>query len=491
MVVCLIVYLTERRHLKMKRLYELSDRIKSSYKALPFIGHAYMALGSNQDRMNALKKMSSEAMNSEYGVTGVWMGMNFYVVVADPVVAEVLTKLVLGKSKMKAFHDITGKYGSIFAPIAIWRSHRRIVLHSFSEKRLRMYTSIFVKQSHFALDELEPLAGIGPISLWDHMLRYAMTSVSQTLFGIDIVDLEEHELFLNAFATFLKYVAVKMCQPWFRSDIVFRSMPIYGKMEKQKRIILNFIEKAIQKKQMESPPRNANPNSVMEMLMETSRSLNQPFSLEQLRDELVVLFLASTDTSTVAVCFTCLMLAMHPQCQEKTYQEIEDALKDVPTEELSESHLAKLKYLDAMLKETLRLCPPVPIIGRKVEEDVELPNGLTVVPGCEVLISVWSIHRNPKYWGKDAEQFRPERFLETSTRPKSSFMAFAYGPRNCIGYRFAYMSTKIILISLLRRFTILPPTDQTPFELKLKFNVMLKDANNFQVQLKRRASTSK
>ncbi|XP_041971508.1 probable cytochrome P450 313a4 isoform X3 [Aricia agestis] len=482
-VLSLIALYVVRRRIKMKRVYELADKLKNSYKPLPLIGHAYMALGTNEDRLNVLKQFSSEAINNKHGVTGAWIGMNFYVVVADPLAAEVLTKAVLVKSDMKAFRHLTGKYGSIFAPLDIWRRHRRVVLHSFSEKHLRDYIEIFANRSLTAVEELDVVADNGPFSIWDRILEYSMTSVSQSLLGMENIDIKdkEHELFMQAFSMYLQYTAEKMSQPWLRSDVIFRIMPIYKKLEKWKNVIHSFIEQVI-RKNMSKPA--GSPKNVMETIMETSRSFEQPFSLEELRDELVVLILASIDTSTVAVCFTCLMMAMHPECQERAYKEVMEVMKDATAPTID--HLSKLTYLDAVIRETLRLYPPVPLIARKVDEDVELPTGLTIVPNCELLISVWAIHRHPRHWGSDADIFNPDRFLKPSERPGGSFMAFGYGPRNCIGYRLAMKSTKIVLSSIIRRFRILPPSNQSQFELKLKYDVMLKDVNNFQIQLQRR-----
>ena len=62
-----------------------------------------------------------------------------------------------------------------------------------------------------------------------------------------------------------------------------------------------------------------------------------------------------------------------------------------------------------------------------------IASGITMVEGCGLFISIWSIHRNPKYWGDDAEQFRPERFIDTPLKHPAAFMPFSHGPRSCLG----------------------------------------------------------
>ncbi|KOB58123.1 Uncharacterized protein OBRU01_25527 [Operophtera brumata] len=71
----------------------------------------------------------------------------------------------------------------------------------------------------------------------------------------------------------------------------------------------------------------------------------------------------------------------------------------------------KLRYLDRVVKESLRLFPPVPFIIRKVLEDTKLPSGRTMPAGSGIAVSIWGLHRDPKYWGPDAEHFDPDRFL--------------------------------------------------------------------------------
>ena len=115
-----------------------------------------------------------------------------------------------------------------------------------------------------------------------------------------------------------------------------------------------------------------------------------------------------------------------------------------------------MKYLDAFIKETLRLFPPVPITARKVTKEFTLrkfskpkpiirnqlsvrgfvtfflASGLVVPEGVGICLHNWAVHRNPRYWGEDADQFRPERFLQPLTHP-AQYMAFSYGSRGGIG----------------------------------------------------------
>nr|CAB3514236.1 unnamed protein product [Spodoptera littoralis] len=201
----------------------------------------------------------------------------------------------------------------------------------------------------------------------------------------------------------------------------------------------------------------------------------------------MVIMVAGNDTSAVGTSFISLILSRHPEVQEKVYEELQEVFGDSDRLATFED-LLRLKYLDAVIRETLRLYPPVPIIVRKVENHVQLPSGITLVPGTGVLVNIWALHRNPRYWGDDAEHFRPERFLDTPLQHPAAFMAFSNGPRNCAGYQYAMLSMKTVLSTVLRRFKFLPAvaSDGSFPPLRLTFDLMMKDENNFQIRLEPR-----
>ncbi|CAG5042715.1 unnamed protein product [Parnassius apollo] len=230
------------------------------------------------------------------------------------------------------------------------------------------------------------------------------------------------------------------------------------------------------------------PKTFLEILMDSSYEISRLTDVE-LREEVLVLAVAGTDTSAVGASFVLCMLSRFPDIQEKVYEELFAIFGDSDRPVLADD-LPKLKYLEAVIKETLRLYPPVPHIFRKVDKDLTLPSGVTLPVNTGVLVSIWSMHRNPKYWGLDAEKFEPNRFLNGHKHHQYSFMPFSNGPRNCLGYQYAMMSMKTVLATLLRNYKFLPkamPCEadlQTP--LTVKCDIMLRDSDGFQLQLETR-----
>lgn len=132
------------------------------------------------------------------------------------------------------------------------------------------------------------------------------------------------------------------------------------------------------------------------------------------------------------------MLAMHEEKQQKVYEELLSVMttKDM---DLTAAHLNKLTYLDQCIRESLRLFPTVPLIGRSPSEPIVL-NNVEIPAGLPVIIGIRQIQRHAEYWGEDAHIFKPERFASDADQTFKSFPAayipFSLGPRNCLGKMF-------------------------------------------------------
>lgn len=113
--------------------------------------------------------------------------------------------------------------------------------------------------------------------------------------------------------------------------------------------------------------------------------------------------------------------------------------------------LFSLQQLSKVINESLRLYPPATLLPRMAFEDLKLGD-LTIPKGLSIWIPVLAIHHSEELWGKDANQFNPERFGGRPFASGRHFIPFAAGPRNCIGQQFALMEAKIILATLISKF---------------------------------------
>lgn len=164
------------------------------------------------------------------------------------------------------------------------------------------------------------------------------------------------------------------------------------------------------------------------------------------------------DTTSAAMTFTLLLLAHHPETQEQLLEEINQTISSTGRSEFMIDDFNKLDLMDRVIKESLRIYPPVHFISRVLSEDVNL-KGLTFPKGRLVNIHIFDIHRDPKIF-PDPEKFDPDRFLpeNSANRNNFAFVAFSAGSRNCIGQKFAMLELKMLLIKIITSFKILPVT---------------------------------
>ncbi|KAJ8732340.1 hypothetical protein PYW08_015070 [Mythimna loreyi] len=492
--VLLMVWIAVSRW-KNRKLNALGKILSIKDICLPIVGHAYKFVGSDEDFMIALDKAGKEAYEK---------------VVADAVIADFLLKTCLEKADLVRLFRVLLGNGNIFAPVSIWRPRRKVLAPTFSQKNLNSFVKVFSHQSSIMVDQLGAVAGKGTFSVWKNLTAYTMDSVFETTLGIKLNTQLEPELpFLQNFENCCRIDAKRIRQPWFYNDTVNRifNKKAFESYARSKEYIWKYMNEVIQTKREGSKKENKasetnqeNEESwktFLELLIESPVG----YGNVELREETLVIVLAGTDTSAVGAAFTLVMLGNYPDVQEKIYEETQEIFgnSDRPA---THEDLPRLKYLEAVIKETLRLYPPVPFIIRKVEKDVTLPSGVTLTEGCNLFISIWSIHRNPKYWGVDAELFRPERFLDTPLTHPAAFMPFSSGPRSCLGYQYAMMSMKTAVSTLLRRYRVLPSesmnevsaqndkdsanNNSSKCKLRVQFDIMMKHVNNFEIQLEMR-----
>jgi cytochrome P450 len=183
---------------------------------------------------------------------------------------------------------------------------------------------------------------------------------------------------------------------------------------------------------------------------------------EQLRDEVMTLFLAGHETTANALAWTIYLLTQHPDIAQRLAAEVcpvgmrscASAADDLE----SELGIKDDDLLSRVIRESLRLYPPVWAIGRRATQGLRI-GGTEVPKGAIVLACQWALHRSDKYFSNPI-QFDPDRWMSDDQRalPKYAFFPFGGGPRSCIGEGFAWMELRIVLVEILRRwrFEIVP-----------------------------------
>ncbi|HUP30820.1 MAG TPA: cytochrome P450, partial [Usitatibacter sp.] len=182
---------------------------------------------------------------------------------------------------------------------------------------------------------------------------------------------------------------------------------------------------------------------------------------EQLVDNLLTFYLAGHETTAKALTWTLYLLARAPDWAVKLEDEIARVTGGAP---LASEHIEHLVMVQQVLRESMRLYPPAPMMSRQAAEDTEL-EGHPITRGMSVLIPIYAMHRHVRRW-KDPDAFDPSRFApgREGEIPRYQYMPFGAGPRVCIGMSFALMEATAILATLLRgaRFEATAAIDPVP-----------------------------
>lgn len=250
--------------------------------------------------------------------------------------------------------------------------------------------------------------------------------------------------------TFLRYLPVWLpLRP-------FRKMRKY--MKQADDILLPIIE---ERRRLRAQGTSTH-DDLLERLLEAHEDDEAPLTDRELRAELMTMVAAGHETTANALTWTLYLLTQHPEIETRLVEEVDQVFASGA---LTYKRLDELVYTDMVLREAMRLYPPVWVIERDNLEDMVV-GGYRIPKGTTLAVAPWSLHRHPDYWDAP-EEFRPERFSPEASkeRPKHVYLPFGSGPRVCVGAALAMMEAKLILASLVRhvRFA-LDPQHQLAFD---------------------------
>jgi cytochrome P450 len=200
--------------------------------------------------------------------------------------------------------------------------------------------------------------------------------------------------------------------------------------------------------------------SVIGGLLDARDDQGNPLSREAIRNEAAVIFMAGHETTANTLAWAWFLLSQAPRVAAELHAEVDAVLGDrTPVFK----DVASLPYTRAVIEETLRLYPPVPILAREATEATSI-GGKPIAKGSLVLVVPWLMHRNPVLW-ELPDTFWPERFLQDSKKPnKYGYVPFSIGPRICPGLQFGITEAILSLAMLARHFDLKlkPGTDVQP-----------------------------
>ena len=210
------------------------------------------------------------------------------------------------------------------------------------------------------------------------------------------------------------------------------------------------------------------------MLNGVDTKTGEKMTEESIIDNMITFLIAGHETTSGLLSFTFYYLLKNPSAYKKAQSEVDEVIGKSP---ITVDHLTKLPYLNAVLRESIRLQPTAPAIGLHANEDTTLGGKYECKKGVPIVAVLPKLHRDPLVWGEDAEEFRPERMLDEEFERRNNefpncWKPFGNGMRACIGRPFAWQEALLVLAILLQNFNF---TEKDPsYHLQIKQTLTIK-----------------
>lgn len=263
-------------------------------------------------------------------------------------------------------------------------------------------------------------------------------------------------------------------------DIIFQMTSHYKQDEENRNFIMKTLMDFVESSS-KVDPEGLKQNVFLHKLLKIKDRLSD----KQLKDHVLALGAAAFDALAASAAYCILFIAMHPEVQEKVFNEIFEAFGS--NQELTIERLTTLEYLGRVIKETMRLVPGVHAIARECVDDFELSPSCQLSKGTIISINIFGLHRRKDLWGDDAERFNPDRFTPETFNNKSQFyIPFSAGKRNCIGERFAFAAFKIIVLKLVKSFKFSTSLKLEELKFDRKISVKLLSGHMVKAECRRK-----
>jgi cytochrome P450 len=368
----------------------------------------------------------------------------------------------------RAFRPVLGN-GLVTSEGELWQRQRKLIQPAFLRNRVQTYAPVMAELTNRMLDSWS-----SGKSVWIDREFETLTSqiALKTLFDLD--DPGDRDRFAEALHLAFDLMTARLRQVfkvplWMPTPANIRLQRAIAELDQT---VQNFIASGRSRRQVGE--------DLLSRLLLAQHEDGTRMNDRLLRDEAMTLYLAGHETTAQTLTWTWYLLSQHRDVEKKLVSEWQNTLAGkTPTA----ATLPRLSYTASVIAESMRLFPPVYVIGREATTDVEL-GGYCVKRGYTVLMSQWVNHRDPKYF-PEPEDFRPERWANGLVKrlPKFAYYPFGGGQRMCVGNTFALMEATIILAAVGQRYRFTLDPDAV---IGLKPQITLLPTNAIPVTLYRR-----
>ena len=326
-----------------------------------------------------------------------------------------------------------------------WRRHRRIMAPAFDHRSIIGYAPIITEFAERLIARWDEKPADAEVDVAAAMMHATLHIISRTMFSSDsdeIVDIVER--------------GVERYQSEVRPGLAdLLELPVWlarlGSARRPERIFTEF-DRAIDRLLTARERSSEQPRDLLARLLAArDEETGSGMTTEEVRNQVVTIFMAGHETTALALTWTWYLLSQHPQAEARLHTELASTLGGrAPRHE----DLPRLVYMRMVIEEAMRLYPPAHTLSRTAIGDDQLL-GRPIPKGSQILIVPWLLHRNPRLW-QDPERFDPARFApeRAALRHRFVYLPFGAGPRVCIGSAFAITEAMLILATIAQRYRL-------------------------------------
>jgi cytochrome P450 len=348
-----------------------------------------------------------------------------------------------GQANASVFGPLTGT-GSVFTmDESPHLERRRLLLPQFHGERMQVYFDVIREVAATAVAGWRP--GV-PFAMHPETQRMTLDVIVRAVFGVRPDRNDPADRSLVRALTDVANVAVRsplLLAPPLQHD--------YGPWSPWGRVlrIVRRADAAIQREitRRRDAPDLAERDDILSLLLQTSYDDGTRLTDREVRDELIVMLMAGHETTGTALAWAFERILSLPEVEQRLRQELSAVVGEEP---LTSDHLSRLAYLDAVVKESLRIRPIMPAGGARLVRRPFPLGGYLIPAGATLINCMYALHRRPDLY-EDPEAFRPERFLGRRIIDPYQWTPFGGGIRRCLGLSFALFEMKAVIATVLSR----------------------------------------
>jgi PHYB activation tagged suppressor 1 len=475
----------------MNKVWWTPIRIQSFMKSQGLKGPSYKFLhGNTKEIMQFRKESRSNPMDLSHDIFSriqphiyswiklygnniiSWYGPQPVLIITEPdLIKEVLSNKdgIYPKRKMENLVKKLIGNGLLASEGEKWSKLRKLANHTFHAESLKEMIPAMIASVEAMLERWKENEG-KEIEICEEFRILTSEVISRTAFGSSYVEGKHIFEMLTKLGLIISRNDLKIRIPGSR--FFFKSSDDI-ESDETKEIIDKSVMEIIKKRENKASTMEGGNerfgNDFLGLLIKAKHETKEStrITVDDIIDECKTFYIAGQETTTTLLSWTILLLAIQTDWQDRARNEVFQSFgREIPNSE----GIARLKNINMIINETLRLYNPVVNLIRRVKEKVKL--GKYDLPeDLDVLIPPLALHLNPKIWGEDAHLFKPDRFENgvgkaTNNNP-TAFLPFGFGPRSCVGLSFATAEAKIALSMILQhyKFTLSPTYTHSPIQI--------------------------